>query len=672
MSTTTPHVDSTLNIDDSAHLIAPEDLDFLDAIEAPASASEVLTGDTVLGRPTSGKPHGKVSDLLVTLNPGEFHTLGSCPFCPGSPSPKGKGTTAMVNDGRTRLTVMCWAADEHDHPADTIRTSTDGRTFAVWSWGPNAKANKDTIPTDDQSYLADHVLRLVGAKQGLLAIRNEQVMIYDDRAGSRSGGRSNVGCSPTWGTWVPYPPTLLMEFVRRAMEKLSVRTTNKDGVEGSRPVRVTVRLVDDVLTLMLRTLETREYSYIAKMAKRGDISFDEQEAATSRFDFCAATLLNPGTVLTDQAKQEIARPDHHVPCEARLGFAPDTRFASEWSEYVDRMIPDPTDRVALQMWVGAAILGGCSTKLQQHVILLGPPGTGKSQLIELLASIFPASQRSAVPLAKLADRFSAFGLVGKRINTSPEADTVDGRLPDVGALKMMLDGSTVQVERKNQQPVWTRIICAQLIAANDLPSGGAGEALYDRFRVIRATDQRMRHQAGAVAKWWSTKLHWRPAILAWAIEGLAKLDADGWRLPKSAASTEVTDEWREIGDSVFAWTRHLQAPPADDARDQWAPAQAAFDHYVVWCKAEGRAPLQNAKFGTRLKELVAHTRTGGRAYQLTILKTDPGIIELFPAAPSPEKLIIDAWDRQDTSTFAALVAAHPAVARRVFSRDGFN
>jgi hypothetical protein len=45
---------------------------------------------------------------------------------------------------------------------------------------------------------------------------------------------------------------------------------------------------------------------------------------------------------------------------------------------------------------------------------------------------------------------------------------------------------------------------------------------------------------------------------------------------------------------------------------------------------------------------------------------------LLPAAPSPEKLIIDAWDRQDTSTFAALVAAHPAVARRVFSRDGFN
>lgn len=675
MSATTPHLDPTPNTDSPAPQIAIEDLDFIDALEPPINVSKSLTGDTVLGRPTSGKPHGKASDLIRTLNTDEFHQLGSCPWCPGEPSPKGKGTTVTVNEGRTRLTLMCWAAEEHDHPVETLRTSSDGRVYAVWSWGPNQKSSKDTIPTDDQSFLADHVLRIFAARYGLLAYYNGQVMVYDDRSGKRGDGKSNVGCSPTWGTWSAFPHTLLLEFTRRTMEKLSVRTVNKDGTESSRPVRVTVNLVRDVVVLMLQTLETREYTYLTQMVSSGVITYEEREKvkAKSRFDLCEATLLNPGTVLTSDARHELARPNHHVMSDARIGFAPDTRFAGEWADYVAHMIPDETDRTVLQMWMGAAVVGGCATKLQRHIILHGPPGTGKSQLIELLASIFPASQRSAVPLGKLADRFSAFGLVGKRLNVSPEADTADGKFPEIGTMKLMLDGSTSQVERKNQQAIWVRIICAHLIAANDLPTGGAGGAIQDRFQVLRVTPKRIRHEAGAVAQWWSTKLYWRPAILAWAIEGLEKLTAAGWRLPTSTSSQEALDEWREVGDSVFAWTRTLDAPPADDARHHWTPAQAAYDCYVAWCKAEGRSPLQNAKFGARIKEIVGHTRSGGRAYQLTITKVDVGVTDLFPTAPSPEKQIIDAWERQDTTALAVLVAAHPALARKVlFGRDGLN
>lgn len=646
--------------------IAIEDLDFLDAIETPEHASDSLTGDTVLGRPTNGKAHGKASDLLESLDPGVFHKLGVCPFHPEAPSPKGKDASVAVDAKRTRLTLTCWAVDEHDHGhGASIRTSTDGRSFAAWSWGPNAKAQKDVIPTDDQSYLADHVLKVLEAKNGLLALRGEDLMVYDNQQGQRSGGKLNAGCSPTWGSWVPYPRTLLLESVRRTLSGLSVRTESKDGVEGSRPVRITVRLVEDVLTLALRTMEVREHAYLDRIAKAGAITHDERGEAKSRFDLCSSTLLNPGTVLTGEAKQVVARPDHHVPSEARVGFAPDTRFAKEWAAYVGQMIPDEMDQKAVKMWVGAALVGGCATKLQQHVILQGPPGTGKSQLLELIASLFPPAQRAAVPLSKLGDRFSSVGLIGKRLNLSPEADKEDGRLPEVGQLKLMLDGGEVQVERKHQQPIWARISCAHLIAANELPSGGAGGAQYDRFRIIRATTVRIRRTDTDIKEWWKSKLQWRPAILAWAIEGLTELNAAKWRLPTSVSSTEAEEEWREGGDSVFAWVRSLPAPPADDAREHWAPASAAYAHYAAWCKAEGREPVKNPKFGTRVKDLVGHTRTGGRAYQVTITRVDDAVDALFPTIPTVEQQIQSAWDRQDVAGLAALVEAHPAAAKRV-------
>lgn len=663
-------------------------MDELDEFLDSLPSTDVLAGDTALGRPTSGKPHGKASDLLITLNPGEFHALGSCPFCPSSPSPKGKDALVLVDDKRTRLTLMCWAPDEHGHPPDTIRSSADGRTYSVWSWGPNrTAATRDTVPSDDQSVLADHVLGILASRYGLVAVRDEVIHVYDADRGTRSGGKENSGCSPTWGTWVPLDPTAVLEFVRRTLAGLSVRTVDKEGKEGARPVRVTVRLVGDVATLMLRTLRTREALYVKRMRDRRAITFDEQEAASSRFDFCTATLLNPGTVLNGKAEQELARPDHHVTSDCRVGFAPHVQHLPEWEAYVAKMIPDPADRMAFQMWVGAAVVGGCATKLQRHVVLLGPPGTGKSQLIELVASIFPASQRSAVSLAKLADRFSAFGLVGKRFNTSPEADTTDGRLPDVGSLKMILDGSTVQVERKNQQPVWARLTCAHLIAANKLPAGDAGEALYDRFKVIRATDVKMRRGPDAVVQWWKTKDYLRPAILAWAVEGLAKLDAAGWRLPESASSQEAMDEWREEGDTVFAWARSLPpAPPADD-KSTWASPKATHDHYVSWCKASGRGALSSNKFWREAKLHVEYDRAGGRAYRVSVLATDPVVDELaamLRSPPSPAlagavaflRALADAAPPEDRllvrEAAAALDAGNPARATMLVRRAGLT
>lgn len=633
--------------------------EFLDGMDVSTSPGDVLTGDTVLGHKSSGKAHGTASELLLTLEPGPFHQVAGCPFHAG-PSPKGKGVSVAVSPKRDRLTVLCWAADEHNHPEDTVRYSADGRTYAVWAWGPTRKFERDTVPSDDQSVLADYVLRKLVVKAGLLAIRNEVVYVYDKQAGGKQGGKEHAGASPTWGAWAPLPTGGLVEQVRRILEKTSVRVTDKAGVESTRPVFVTVRLIGDVTTLLLRTLQMRERLYIERMFKRGDITYEEQEKAVSRFDFCTATLLNPGVVLTDEVVQEEARPDHHCPSDCRIGFAPDERFVQEWTAYVGQMIPDETDRVAFQMWMGAAVVGACATKLQQHVILKGRPGSGKSQLIELCASVFPESQRSSVSLAKMADRFSTAGLVGKRFNTSPEADNKEGKIPDVGSLKMFLDGSTVQVERKNKDPFWSRLIVAHLIAANTLPTGDTGEALYDRFRVIQCTETKMRREAGAVVEWWKTRLHWRPAILAWAVSGLALLKAANWRLPNSVASDEAAKEWREEGDSVLAWVHTLAPPPTD--RKHWAPAPAAYNHYLAWCKVNGRGALSSTKFGRELKTHAESDRTGGRAYAITITAVDSNVQELFPDKPSPLTLLRAAIAVGDSAEVQRLFMAYPGIA----------
>jgi len=676
---------------------------------AALNSKEELTADTILGK-EHFHIHGRVEDLVKNMDPGTYK-LPRCPFHPLKNCPDGKGSQLIVR--KTGLTVFCYAPEEHGHSPDDIRTTTDHRPYAVWSWYVKDEKKQEIVKSSDESTLATYCLEKLGYIRSHLAWRDGDVWYYND-AQEAIQGHHNINVDPYWGCWERIPRVALAEYVRRTLHfvKLAVpknpekvrkeeerkqkaaekaakknktvavdvgvslldsiqdtptvnNTPTPDGEELElHPLHIQKRTVENVIHFMLQTLHMREHIYMDVLVKSMVITLEQREKCNSRFDATQGSLLRPGSALLHDGTQAFALPKHHIGSDSRIGYDPNPQHLPEWEAYVAQMVPDADDQRALQMWMGAALVGGCATKLQQHIIMQGPPGTGKSQILRLLASVFPESQVSGVPVGKLSERFTPSLLVGKRLNVSPEADTESGRFSDIGTFKALLDGSTVMVERKGEQGFPVILSCGHLIGANSLPVGDSGGAFFDRFRIIKATTVRRRQTDEQIVDFAATKAYWKPAILHWAIEGLALLNKAGWRLPQSKTSTEAKDDWRRESDSVFDW--HSQLPKGEGV---WLKARTVYQHYTAWCQAGGRKELSETKFGGQFKTLCPNSfkrHETGMQYKVDLLTPDEGVTEL------QEDLLIEkireAWNNQDEG-YLDLATKHPKAFKKFLDQD---
>ncbi|MCA4726896.1 DNA primase family protein [Mycolicibacterium fortuitum] len=233
-------------------------------------------------------------------------------------------------------------------------------------------------------------------------------------------------------------------------------------------------------------------------------------------------------------------------------YDPDTDYEnSEWLRMLRTQWPDdPGAIVCLQQWFGYVLSG--RTDLQKWMLVIGPSGSGKSIVADVLAAL-----SGAVTATKLDDLNAGFGLQALYEDGAGLALLSDIRFSSrdsstaVGNLLAITGEDEVTIGRKYKAAVSTKLGVRFHGSANELPRWSDNSnalalraLILETSRAFRGTDD---EDPGLKRRIITYELG---AVLRWAVDGLALLDVAGGAFTVSKRAAELHAELADLSSSV--------------------------------------------------------------------------------------------------------------------------
>jgi phage/plasmid-associated DNA primase len=278
---------------------------------------------------------------------------------------------------------------------------------------------------------------------------------------------------------------------------------------------------------------------------------------------------------------------------------------------------------------------GYGTKLREPkaAVCIGEKaGNGKSQTLDAMRSLLPASAISSVPANKFGDERFIIGLRGKLLNAS---DELSGQAIASDTFKSVITGNPVPGRDVYRSAIEFRPVAQQVFAVNRLPKFGGGMDRGVRRRLLPITfnrvipiDERVEDIGLRVGR------EEPDLLLAFAVAGAERLIRQReFTIP--ASSKSALQQWVYRDNPVRAWIT-ARVDPADPPPPGQQPMQIksrlAYAQFREWAVAEGFAERDlpdPSGFVQRLKEnevvpgiTIKHKKSGNWLVGLAILATD--------------------------------------------------
>jgi len=273
---------------------------------------------------------------------------------------------------------------------------------------------------------------------------------------------------------------------------------------------------------------------------------------------------------------------------------------------------DASDRIAyLFEWLGLALLG-VACRFKDSPLLVGEKDTGKSVLLALISSCFPAASRRSIPLHNLQHEYHRAAFAEARINVVSELPSRE--LLNGEAAKAMLAGDPVAARQPHGRVFMVRSRCAHVYAANELPVA-PDPALMGRFVVIDCPNPvpQERQDRTLSAKLAQEAPHVARAALAAAEGALAR----GY-LIRPPSSRKLSDQWAALSDPVREWSS-IALEASGHSR---TGSERLYRAYCSWCDAQGHRRMSSKKWSMRMKRIGWQSMRSSGTKWLARLKGD--------------------------------------------------
>ncbi len=201
----------------------------------------------------------------------------------------------------------------------------------------------------------------------------------------------------------------------------------------------------------------------------------------------------------------------------------------------------PEDLPVVQEWLGYCLHRGYPA--QVAILFVGDGNNGKSTLISVLKGLLGHENISAVSLQELEiNRFAKADLFGKLANLY--ADLPDSALKSVGTFKMLTGGDPIRGEKKFRNSFLFVNGAKLTFSCNVVPEVREDtNAFFRRWIVVQFPNAFDGEKADKDLLKKLTTPEELSGILNFALEGLARLRAGGWRFSNSRSTEEVRQDY---------------------------------------------------------------------------------------------------------------------------------
>ena len=267
------------------------------------------------------------------------------------------------------------------------------------------------------------------------------------------------------------------------------------------------------------------------------------------------------------------------------------KTVQDWLEYICP-VPEEGTKISDDREMLLQYSGLCMTRdvrQQKFLIIQGEGGSGKSTLIKLFDSVIGDENTSNISLNQLSQRFFAYGLMGKLLNSC--ADLEIDALSDVSTLKKVLGEDAILAEPKGKDPFSFNSYAKLIFSTNQLPivKEEKTNGFYRRLLIL-TMDKVPEHRD---PKFFDVLAAEIDDFIRLSVEALERMYQNG-KITESASSKEAVKRLRCDSDTVEAFLNDDEIVVIKQTSS--IKKLTLFEKYETYCKDLERQPLTKQNF----------------------------------------------------------------------------
>lgn len=275
-------------------------------------------------------------------------------------------------------------------------------------------------------------------------------------------------------------------------------------------------------------------------------------------------------------------------------FVPDFHYGGTVTEeFLTELLTASDDLIMFLEYAGYCMTK--DTRQQKFLIIKGPGGIGKSELIHLVERTVGAENTASLSIQNTNDRFSPAFLIGKLLNSN--ADISSELMNDISGLKKLIGEDTMRAEYKGGKVFSFTPYVKLLFSANRIPESKDDKTnAYFRRMLILSVNQRCKE-----IRKLSDRLEEetnRGVFFHMAVDAVRNMYLREGPIRESEGSKEAVQKLYEATDSVMAFLKHrtVNDPEGKELRE------TLFDDYQLYCSNEHRTPKMRNSFYENLRD----------------------------------------------------------------------